>query len=65
VSPPLGIAANTALRDAHVLGGQLLAVARGDKPLPDGIGVYEEVMRTYGYRALRMSAIRCRIASCS
>lgn len=56
MSPALGIGANTALRDAHVLGGELLAVARGDKALLDGIGAYEEAMRGYGYRALRMSA---------
>ncbi|MFC9407281.1 FAD-dependent oxidoreductase [[Kitasatospora] papulosa] len=57
MSPSLGIGANTALRDAHVLGGQLLAVARGDEELLDGIGAYEEAMRAYGYTAaLRMSA---------
>ncbi|MGC9539266.1 FAD-dependent oxidoreductase [Streptomyces sp. UG1] len=56
MSPALGIGANTALRDAHVLGGELLVVARGDKALLDGIGAYEEAMRGYGYRALRMSA---------
>ncbi|MGW0826796.1 FAD-dependent oxidoreductase [Streptomyces sp. NPDC002845] len=56
MSPALGIGANTALRDAHVLGGELLAVARGDKALLDGIGAYEEAMRSYGYQALRMSA---------
>ncbi|MDO0930465.1 NAD(P)/FAD-dependent oxidoreductase [Streptomyces sp. DG2A-72] len=56
MSPALGIGANTALRDAHVLGGELLVVARGDKALLDGIGAYEEAMRGYGYQALRMSA---------
>ncbi|MBV7699999.1 NAD(P)/FAD-dependent oxidoreductase [Streptomyces sp. TRM70350] len=56
MSPALGIGANTALRDAHVLGGELLAVARGDKALLDGISAYEEAMRSYGYQALRMSA---------
>jgi len=56
MSPALGIGANTALRDAHTLGGELLAVARGDKPLLDGIGTYEQAMRDYAYHALRMSA---------
>jgi 2-polyprenyl-6-methoxyphenol hydroxylase-like FAD-dependent oxidoreductase len=56
MSPALGIGANTALRDAHVLGGELLAVARGEKELLGGIGAYEEAMRDYGYKALRMSA---------
>lgn len=28
----------------------------GDKPPLDGISVYEEAMRTYGYRTLRRSA---------
>ncbi|POX45534.1 NAD(P)/FAD-dependent oxidoreductase [Streptomyces sp. Ru72] len=56
MSPSLGIGANTALRDAHVLGTELLAVTRGDKALLDGIGAYEEAMRGYGYQALRRSA---------
>ena len=56
MSPSLGIGANTALRDAHTLGEQLLAVALGDKPLLDGIGTYEDTMRDYAYHAVRMSA---------
>lgn len=56
MSPALGIGANTALRDAHTLGEELLAVARGDKPLLDGIAGYEEAMRDYAYHAVRMSA---------
>lgn len=56
MSPALGIGANTALRDAHVLGSELLAVTRGDKELLDGIGTYEDAMRDYGYHALRTSA---------
>ncbi|MGW5367911.1 FAD-dependent oxidoreductase [Streptomyces sp. NPDC004009] len=56
MSPALGIGANTALRDAHTLGGELLGVARGDKPLLDGIAGYEQAMRDYAYHALRMSA---------
>lgn len=56
MSPSLGIGANTALRDAHVLGERLMAVARGEKELVDAVGGYEEAMRDYGYRAARMSA---------
>jgi 2-polyprenyl-6-methoxyphenol hydroxylase-like FAD-dependent oxidoreductase len=56
MSPACGIGANTALRDAHVLGEELLAAARGEKDVVDGIGAYEEAMRDYGYKALRMSA---------
>lgn len=56
MSPALGIGANTALRDAHTLGDQLLAVTAGDKPLLDGIAAYERAMRDYAYHALRMSA---------
>ncbi|WP_328825874.1 FAD-dependent monooxygenase [Streptomyces sp. NBC_00252] len=56
MSPALGIGANTALRDAHTLGDQLLAVAAGDQPLLDGIAAYEHAMREYAYHALRMSA---------
>lgn len=56
MSPALGIGANTALRDAHTLGEELLAVACGDKSLLDGIGTYEDTMRDYAYHALRMSA---------
>ncbi|WP_181801498.1 FAD-dependent oxidoreductase [Streptomyces shenzhenensis] len=56
MSPACGIGANTALRDAHVLGAELLAAARGEKDVVDGIAAYEEAMRDYGYKALRMSA---------
>ncbi len=57
MSPALGIGANTALRDAHTLGEELLAVAHGDKALLDGIAGYEQAMRDYAYHALRMSAL--------
>ncbi|GAA2652835.1 monooxygenase [Paractinoplanes durhamensis] len=55
MSPALGIGANTALRDAHVLGDQLLAAARGEKTLISGIGTYEETMRDYAYEAIHKS----------
>ncbi|WIY00776.1 NAD(P)/FAD-dependent oxidoreductase [Amycolatopsis mongoliensis] len=56
MSPALGIGANTALRDAHVLGSRLLAAAHGDTTLLGGTAAYEESMREYAYRALRKSA---------
>jgi 2-polyprenyl-6-methoxyphenol hydroxylase-like FAD-dependent oxidoreductase len=56
MSPAAGIGANTALRDAHVLGSQLLATAKGDTTLLDGIGAYERSMRDYAYDAVRKSA---------
>ncbi|WP_040700062.1 FAD-dependent oxidoreductase [Nocardia vinacea] len=51
MSSALGIGANTALRDAHVLGDELLAVARGGKPVLESIGAYEEQMRDYAFTA--------------
>jgi len=56
MSSALGIGANTALRDAHVLGDQLVATSQGRKSLLDGIGEYEEAMRDYGFTAVRKSA---------
>jgi len=57
MSPALGIGANTALRDAHVLGRQLLAAADGDTTPLDAIAAYEHSMRDYAYPALRKSAL--------
>ncbi|WP_269859631.1 FAD-dependent oxidoreductase [Streptomyces sp. RPT161] len=56
MSPALGIGANTALRDAQVLGTELLAAARGDKPLLSAISDYESAMRAYGFEAVLASA---------
>ncbi|MBV9846999.1 MAG: FAD-dependent monooxygenase [Kutzneria sp.] len=56
MSSALGIVANTALRDVHVLGHELLAAAGGDRPVVEGIGPYEEQMRDYGFTAVRLSA---------
>jgi 2-polyprenyl-6-methoxyphenol hydroxylase-like FAD-dependent oxidoreductase len=56
MSPAAGIGANTALRDAHELGSRLLATARGDTTVLDGIGAYEQSMREYAYQAVRKSA---------
>ncbi|MGW7529692.1 FAD-dependent oxidoreductase [Streptomyces sp. NPDC054783] len=56
MSPALGLGANTALRDAQVLGAELVADAVGVKPLLSAIGDYESAMRAYGYEAVRSSA---------
>jgi 2-polyprenyl-6-methoxyphenol hydroxylase-like FAD-dependent oxidoreductase len=56
MSPALGIGANTALRDAQVLGAELLAAASGDKTLILAVGDYEDAMRAYGFDAVRASA---------
>jgi 2-polyprenyl-6-methoxyphenol hydroxylase-like FAD-dependent oxidoreductase len=52
MSPAGGSGANTALTDALVLCRELVAAARGDKPLLDAIGAYEDQMRTYGFAAV-------------
>ncbi|HWS36087.1 MAG TPA: FAD-dependent monooxygenase [Actinoplanes sp.] len=56
MSPAAGIGANTALRDAHVLGDHLLAAAKGEITVLDAIGAYEQSMREYAYQAVRKSA---------
>ncbi len=56
MSPALGIGANTALRDAQVLGAELVAAAMGGKPLLTAIGDYEHTMRGYAFDAVRASA---------
>jgi 2-polyprenyl-6-methoxyphenol hydroxylase-like FAD-dependent oxidoreductase len=56
MSPARGSGANTALRDAAELGRRLVAVARGEEKLLTAVGDYEDVMREYGYEAIRVSA---------
>jgi len=55
MTPMKGIGANVALRDAELLCGNLIAVARGERPLVDAIADYERQMREYGYKAVRES----------
>ncbi|WP_433516607.1 FAD-dependent oxidoreductase [Nonomuraea sp. CA-143628] len=58
--PTGGVGANTALRDAATLAGELLAAARGDKSLIDAVAAYERVMIPRGFdtvdASLRMAA---------
>jgi len=53
--PTGGLGANTALRDARLLGQQLTAAANGTKPLHEAISTYETEMREYGFAAVRSS----------
>lgn len=56
MSPALGIGANTALRDAHVLGDALVEAARTGGSVVAAVGRYEQAMRDYGFTAVRNSA---------
>lgn len=52
MSPSGGSGANTALTDASVLRRELVAAARGEKPVLSAIAAYEERMRDYGFAAV-------------
>lgn len=47
--PTGGVGANTALRDAATLSGELLAAVRAGTPLPDAVAAYEKVMLPRGF----------------
>jgi salicylate hydroxylase len=53
--PTGGIGANTALRDAQLLAGNLARAAAGKRPPLDAIADYENQMRQYGFAAVRAS----------
>ncbi|WP_321963415.1 NAD(P)/FAD-dependent oxidoreductase [Paraburkholderia sp. J7] len=55
MTPGRGVGANTALRDAQLLGAQLVRVARGELALVDAIADYEAQMRRYGFHAVAES----------
>jgi 2-polyprenyl-6-methoxyphenol hydroxylase-like FAD-dependent oxidoreductase len=55
MTPFRGIGANTALRDAQLLGRELVAAHRGERPLLDAIHAYEAGMLDYGFAAVRAS----------
>jgi salicylate hydroxylase len=55
MTPFRGIGANTALRDAQLLGRNLAAAARGEVELVAGIRDYETQMIDYGFAAVRAS----------
>ncbi|MCP3717673.1 NAD(P)/FAD-dependent oxidoreductase [Paraburkholderia sp. CNPSo 3281] len=55
MTPGRGVGANTALRDAQLLGSQFVRVARGELALVDAIAGYETQMRRYGFHAVAES----------
>jgi 2-polyprenyl-6-methoxyphenol hydroxylase-like FAD-dependent oxidoreductase len=55
MTPGRGVGANTALRDAQLLGAQLARVARGELPLMEAVAGYEAQMRRYGFHAVAES----------
>jgi 2-polyprenyl-6-methoxyphenol hydroxylase-like FAD-dependent oxidoreductase len=55
MTPGRGVGANTALRDAALLCGQLVAVRDGSLALLDGIAAYEAEMRDYAFAAVEKS----------
>jgi 2-polyprenyl-6-methoxyphenol hydroxylase-like FAD-dependent oxidoreductase len=63
MTPMAGIGANTALRDAAVLRRALVEVAAGRRSPSDAVADYEEQMRGYANRALRLSTRNARNAA--
>ena len=55
MTPMAGIGANTALRDAAVLGRELVGAARGNRDIVEAIGAYEAEMRDYANTAVALS----------
>jgi 2-polyprenyl-6-methoxyphenol hydroxylase-like FAD-dependent oxidoreductase len=53
--PSGGVGANTALRDAATLAGELLSAARGGKSLVDAVAAYERVMLPRGFDTIDSS----------
>ena len=56
MTPSLGRGANVALRDAALLGQELLKVVRDEKALPSALHDYETEMTAYGFNVVRQSA---------
>lgn len=53
--PTRGQGANMALRDAGILSARLAGAARGEQPLLEAIGDYEQAMRDYVYPIMDLS----------
>jgi 2-polyprenyl-6-methoxyphenol hydroxylase-like FAD-dependent oxidoreductase len=62
MTPAGGVGANTALRDAAVLGRVLVEVDRGARSLLPAVAGYEAQMLDYGFAAVRKSLARTRQA---
>jgi 2-polyprenyl-6-methoxyphenol hydroxylase-like FAD-dependent oxidoreductase len=58
MSPAIGVGANTALRDAHVLSARLADAATADWPVAEALEGYQREMLQYGFAAVRESAER-------
>ncbi|GAB3738930.1 NAD(P)/FAD-dependent oxidoreductase [Hymenobacter agri] len=56
MTPSLGRGANIALRDAVLLGQELLRVVQGEKALAAALQDYETEMTAYGFNVVRQSA---------
>ena len=54
--PTLGKGANMAMRNAGALRDQLAAADRGERPLLEAIGAYEEDMREATYWLMELAA---------
>jgi 2-polyprenyl-6-methoxyphenol hydroxylase-like FAD-dependent oxidoreductase len=54
--PTLGKGANMAMRNAAVLRDALVAAARGERPLLEAIGAYEDDMRAATYPVMELAA---------
>ena len=55
MTPTLGRGANLAMRDAALLGRQLQAAAKGEKPLKKALEIYETELVHYGFDVVRES----------
>jgi 2-polyprenyl-6-methoxyphenol hydroxylase-like FAD-dependent oxidoreductase len=53
--PAGGVGANTALRDAQTLAGELLATAGGERSLVAAVAAYEQVMLPRGFEVVDQS----------
>ncbi|MDA3672146.1 MULTISPECIES: FAD-dependent oxidoreductase [Burkholderia cepacia complex] len=63
MTPMAGIGANTALRDAAILSGQLLDAISGRRTLVDAVGQYERQMRGYANAAVELSRLNAERAA--
>lgn len=57
MTPSLGRGANVALRDAMILGKQLIKVKAGEQQLSIALSEYESEMTAYGFNVVRESAL--------
>jgi 2-polyprenyl-6-methoxyphenol hydroxylase-like FAD-dependent oxidoreductase len=62
MTPMAGVGANTALRDADLLCGQLAAVHDGRLDLFPAVHEYERQMLDYGFAAVKTSLRNARMA---